>query len=64
MKAEHYDSESFIVTDTNREMFEVFCRLHPHEAYELNSIAFCEFMRKEGFNISDEGIIKLLKETE
>ncbi len=52
------------ITNDNREMFEVFCQMHPHEAFELNKDEFIKYMRKEGYDIDEEGIIKLLKETE
>ena len=53
----------FIVDTNNEEMFAVFCRLHPHEAFDLNKDAFLKYMRKEGYDIDNDGIIKLLKET-
>ena len=52
------------IDDDNREMFEVFCQIHPHEAYDLNSDEFMKYMKKQGFNIDEENVIELLKETE
>lgn len=56
--------DEFIVDSDNRKMFEVFCQSHPHEAFELNKEEFLKYMHKRGFNIDEQGIIKLLKETE
>lgn len=45
--------------------FETFAELHPHEAYELDSKAFCDYVRKSrDVNIADNAIIKLLLETD
>lgn len=35
------------ITNDNREMFEVFCQIHPHEAYELNKDEFMKYTYKE-----------------
>ncbi len=54
----------FPITDDNIEMFEVFCRLHPHEAFDLNNEKFCDFMRKEiNSQMDNEEIEKLINET-
>lgn len=52
------------ITDDNREMFEVFCNMHPHEAYELNPDELIKYMHKEHEQLTAEEVIELLKETE
>jgi hypothetical protein len=54
---------NFVIDKNNKEMFEVFCRIHPHEAFGLNKNAFLKYMRKEGYDINEKGVIKLLKST-
>lgn len=36
----------FVVDPDNQEMFEVFCDLHPVEAFDLNKEKFCDYARK------------------
>jgi hypothetical protein len=57
------DIKEFIVDDENREMFKVFCSLHPHEAYELNPEAFIAHCKDLNPDATEEEIIKLLEET-
>jgi hypothetical protein len=53
-----------IIDSENQEMFEVFCELHPHEAFDLNKEAFCNFMRKQIDSLIDnEEIENLINET-
>jgi hypothetical protein len=55
------------ITDDNREMFEVFCHMHPLEAYDLNSEEFIKYCKVLNPEATDEIIIaciELLKETE
>jgi len=52
------------ITNDNREMFEVFCQIHPHEAYELNKDEFMKYTYKEHEQLTAEEVIELLKETE
>lgn len=52
------------ITDENREMFDMFCNLHPHEAYELNPKEFIRHCKELNPDVTEEEIIKLLKETE
>ena len=37
----------------DREVFKIFVKLHPVEAYDSSPDEFCRFMRSEGYNISD-----------
>ena len=56
--------DKFIINSENQEMFEVFCKLHPIEAFGLNKVKFCDFMRKEYGEIMDDATIeKLINET-
>jgi Ca2+-binding EF-hand superfamily protein len=45
------------------EMFDVFAKLHPIEAYDLNSEKFCKFMKRKGFKLSNTEIEKLINES-
>ena len=38
------------------EVFKIFAKLHPHEAYELRPNDFCKFMRGQGFPLTDDEI--------
>ena len=51
------------ITEENKTMFKVFCNLHPVEAYDLDAMMFCEHMREEGYNLTNEEIEKLINET-
>jgi hypothetical protein len=53
----------FKVDSENKEMFEVFCRIHPHEAFDLNPDAFCDYMHAEGYVLTKEQIKELLLST-
>jgi hypothetical protein len=56
--------QKFIVDNENLEMFEVFCELHPHEAFDLNKEKFCDFMRKQiNSQMDNEEIESLINET-
>ncbi len=46
------------------EMFKVFARLHPIEAYNLRPDEFCQFMRSEGYSLTDLEIKSLINESE
>ena len=46
------------------EMFKVFARLHPIEAYNLRPDEFCKFMRSEGYSLSDSEIKSLINESD
>jgi len=55
----------FIINENNRQAYEVFCNLHPVEAYYLNKQMFCDYCRKKTQStISDQQIEILIKETE
>jgi len=45
------------------EMFKTFCRLHPIEAYDLDAMMFCEFMREEGYSLTNKEIENLINES-
>jgi len=51
------------ITDNNREMFEVFAKLHPIEAYDLDRKAFYKFMKKKMPALSRKTIDELMVET-
>lgn len=51
------------VTDENREMFEVFCQMHPEEAYEGNPNEFLKYARKINPAFTKELIEELIKES-
>jgi hypothetical protein len=59
-----------IIDNDNREMFEVFCNLHPIEAYHLNPKEFCKYYRSflEGSDVAkvytDKKIKELINEAE
>lgn len=36
--------------------FRVFARLHPVEAYDMSHDMFCDFMRSEGYDLTDDEI--------
>ena len=56
--------DKFIINSENQEMFEVFCKLHPIEAFGFDKQKFCDFMRKEYGEIMDDATIeKLINET-
>lgn len=38
------------------DIFRVFAKLHPVEAYNLRPDDFCIFMREEGYNLSNDQI--------
>lgn len=57
-------NELYKISNDNREMFEVFCYLHPHEAYELNPKEFMKYMKKEYPTLEDDTIIQLIKSTD
>jgi Ca2+-binding EF-hand superfamily protein len=44
------------------EEFKIFAKLHPHEAYELRPDDFCNFLRSEGFDLTNEEIKRLIYE--
>lgn len=52
----------FKVDSDNQEMFEVFCELHPVEAYDLNSKLFINYMKKKGSTLTPELIEQLINE--
>ena len=53
-----------IIDKDNLEMFEVFCEMHPHEAFDLDKERFCDFMRKMiNSQMNNEEIEKLINET-
>ena len=45
------------------EAFKTFAKLHPIEAYDLEPIKFCNWMRSEGYNLTNEQIETLVNET-
>lgn len=55
--------ETITVTDENRDMFEVFCQMHPHEAYNGNKDEFIRYAKKINPELSEESIINLINET-
>jgi hypothetical protein len=50
--------------EAHDEMFDVFCNLHPHEAYVLDSEGFIRHCKNLNPEVTEEDIINLLKETE
>lgn len=46
-----------------REEWERFCKLYPHEAFDMDKDGFCEFVRKECPRLSDEEIVSLIEQT-
>ncbi len=42
------------------EMFKVFAKLHPVEAYDSRPDDFCKFMRGEGYDLNNEQIKELV----
>lgn len=42
------------------EIFKVFAKLHPVEAYDLRPDDFCKFMRGEGYDLNNEQIKELV----
>lgn len=38
------------------EIFEVFASLHPIEAYDQNNQLFCNYMRKRGYQMTNDEI--------
>ena len=52
--------EVFVVDPDNQEMFEVFCDLHPVEAFDLNKEKFIEYVKKRVPGIFDEQIETLI----
>jgi hypothetical protein len=53
-KAEKYLKEQ------DWEMFKVFAKLHPVEAYDSRPDDFCKFMRGEGYDLNNEQIKELV----
>jgi cytochrome c553 len=51
------------VTDENREMYEVFCQMHPEEAYQGNPDEFIKYARKINPAYTKELIEELIKES-
>ena len=55
------------IDDDNREAFEVFCNLHPIEAYDLNPDEFCKYFRSylggSAEKYPDQEIKKLIDES-
>lgn len=48
----------------DREIFEIFCELHPHEAYDLNKRGFCNYYRKTlGTKTTNKEIKSLIDKT-
>lgn len=45
---------------TEDEAFKVFAFLHPIEAYTLNNVRFCNYMRSKGYNMTDLQIKQLI----
>jgi hypothetical protein len=42
------------------EMFKIFAKLHPVEAYDSRPDDFCKFMRGEGYELNNEQIKELV----
>ena len=53
-----------VIDSDNRKMFEVFCDLHPIEAYYLHPKGFCDYVKKQNPYMSVEDIQNLIKECE
>lgn len=49
------------ITDDNREMFKVFCNLHPEEAYDLNPQEFIRHCKDLNPGATDKIIIECIK---
>ena len=49
--------------ETDRQAFELFAKVYPHEAYEQRPSEFCEYVRKTCPNLTDEDIKELLIDT-
>jgi hypothetical protein len=49
-----------ILEEQDWEMFKVFAKLHPVEAYDSRPDDFCKFMRDEGYDLNNEQIKELV----
>ena len=49
-----------ILKEQDWEMFKVFAKLHPVEAYDSRPDDFCKFMRGEGYDLNNEQIKELV----
>ncbi len=49
-----------ILEEQDWEMFKVFAKLHPVEAYDSRPDDFCKFMRGEGYDLNNEQIKELV----
>ena len=43
-----------------KQPFETFALLHPVEAYKLNQKRFCRWMKKQGYNLTNSEIKRLI----
>ena len=49
-----------ILEEQDWEMFKVFAKLHPVEAYDSRPDDFCKFIRGEGYDLNNEQIKELV----
>ena len=49
-----------IFEEQDWEMFKIFAKLHPVEAYDSRPDDFCKFMRGEGYDLNNEQIKELV----
>lgn len=52
------------INELDKSAYSIFARLHPIEAYHFDNNRFCNFMRDEGYNITDEEVKQLILESE
>jgi hypothetical protein len=45
-----------------KEAYRIFARLHPVEAFDFDKLSFFQFMKEEGYNITNEEIEKTINE--
>lgn len=43
-----------------KEAFKTFAQLHPIECYKLNQRRFCNYMKKMGYNLTNNEIKQLI----
>ena len=54
------DMAEMYIKEQDWEMFKVFAKLHPVEAYDSRPDDFCKFMRGEGYDLNNEQIKELV----
>jgi len=54
------DMAEMYIKEQDWEMFKVFAKLHPVEAYDSRPDDFCKFIRGEGYDLNNEQIKELV----